>query len=163
MRGAVLRRLGLALIATLALALLALNVLAWTGGLVDEESGPAEESVLTTPAPPAEPTITQETAGTQAEPISQTPTRRKPQQRAPSQGIALVLTASRGDCWVEARAGSATGAVLYAGTLANGGSLRFSRPRIWLRLGAASNVDLEINGRPSTIPSGTVELVVPDA
>jgi hypothetical protein len=34
---------------------------------------------------------------------------------------------------------------------------------VWLRLGAASNVDIEINGRPSTIPPGTVDLVLPVA
>jgi hypothetical protein len=37
------------------------------------------------------------------------------------------------------------------------------RQECGLRLGAASNVDIEVNGRPAAIPHGTVELVLPDA
>lgn len=76
--------------------------------------------------------------------------------------MALTITATRGDCWVEVRAGSATGEAHYAGTLASGSSLRFNRPKLWLRLGAASNVDVVVNGEPSTVPPGTVELTLPD-
>jgi hypothetical protein len=150
--------LGLGLLMTLVLALMALNVLAWVGGIVDEEAPPERTPTPASIAPteaPADPP--------RNEPIA----RKRPVKPAakppPPSTISLVLTASRGDCWVEARAGSATGAILYSGTLANGRSLRFSRPKVWLRLGAASNVDIEINGRPSTIPPGTVDLVLPVA
>jgi uncharacterized protein DUF4115 len=77
--------------------------------------------------------------------------------------MALTITATRGDCWVEVRAGSATGEALYAGTLTSGRSLRFNRPKLWMRLGAASNVDVVVNGEQSTVPPGTVELTLPDA
>jgi hypothetical protein len=154
----VLRRVGFGLLVTLVLALIALNVLAWVGGIVDEEA-PAERTPTPASIAPTD---------TPADPPSNEPiARRRPVKRPakpvqPST-ITLVLTASRGDCWVEARAGSATGAILYSGTLANGRSLRFSRPKVWLRLGAASNLDIEINGRPSAIPPGTVDLVLPVA
>ena len=163
MRDAVLRRLGLGLLVTIVLALLALNLVAWTGGLVEEESSPRQESP--TPPEPAsgEPALAQADDRRVSEQIAR---RRRVRgaagSRAPS-APSLVLTASRGDCWVEVKSGSSTGKTLYAGTLASGSSLRFNRPKIWLRLGAASNVDIEINGRHSAIPPGTVELVVPDA
>src|SRR5437868_6371585 len=53
----------------------------------------------------------------------------------------LTLTAARGDCWVDLRAGSASGRLLYSGILAASRSISFSGRRFWLRLGAASNVD----------------------
>jgi hypothetical protein len=154
----VLRRFGLGLLVTLVLALFALNVLAWSGGLglVDERSPPRQAS---------EPALAEPADEPRNEPIARRrPVRPAERAKPPApSGVSLVLTARRGDCWVEVRAGSATGETLYAGTLASGRSLRFTRPRIWLRLGAASNVDIEVNGQPSAIPSGTVELVLPDA
>jgi hypothetical protein len=152
MRDGMLRRLGFALITALIVALFTLNVLAWSGGWIDEEPAPPQGQVRM-PAPMPE---------AADEPSNEPISRETPERpRKPVTGIELVLTAARGECWVEARAGSPTGKTLYAGMLASGKSLRFSRPKIWLRLGAASNVDIEVNGRPSTVPSGTVELVLP--
>ncbi|HEX7254751.1 MAG TPA: DUF4115 domain-containing protein [Gaiellaceae bacterium] len=149
------------LLATLLLVLLALNMLAWTGGLVDEESSPPPESAPAVTEPPEEPALALPAERPSNEAIAEKRETKRPTQT--TTGVTLVLTASRGDCWVEVRAGSSTGEMLYAGTLASGSSLRFNRPRLWLRLGASSNVDLEINGRPSTVPHGTVELLLPDA
>ena len=163
MRGAVLRRLGLGVLVTLVLALLALNVAAWTGGLVEEESTPQQDSVPTTAPPPDEPALARRPEQPRTEPIARNRPLKRAERARRDTGVSLVLTASRGDCWVEVRAGSSAGDTLYAGTLASGSSLRFNRPRIWLRLGAASNVDVQVNGRPSTVPHGTVELLLPNA
>jgi hypothetical protein len=157
-----LRRVGLGLLATLALALLGLNALAWSGGLVDEETAvPEQKAPAETTPPPGESSLTRPATRPKAQAISRERTlaRAKPK---PSR-TTLILAATRGDCWVEVRAGSATGEALYAGTLSSGSSLRFNRPKLWLRLGAASNVDIVVNGRPSSVPPGTVELVLPDA
>jgi hypothetical protein len=155
----VLRRFGLGLLVVLVLALVVLNVLAFSGALVDEESATPEETVPAQPAPPpAESDLARPPDRRGDEQIA----RRRP-QRPRSAEPTLILSATRGDCWVEVRAGSATGQALYAGTLATGRSLRFNRPKLWLRLGAASNVDIVVNGRPSSVPPGTVELTVPDA
>ena len=151
-----LRRFGLGLLVVLVLALLVLNVLAFSGALVDEET--ATPTVPAQPAPPpAETDLARPSDSGRHEQIA----RRRPKP-APA-GPTLILSAARGDCWVEVRAGSASGEALYAGTLATGRSLRFNRPKLWLRLGAASNVDIVVNGRPSSVPPGTVELTVPDA
>ncbi len=58
----------------------------------------------------------------------------------------LEVIASRGDSWVVVRAGSARGRVLFAGTLLKGRSLRLEDRRLWVRLGAASNLDVRVNG-----------------
>jgi uncharacterized protein DUF4115 len=146
---------GYGFLATLVLALLALNVLAWSGRIVDEEP-PAPRSETTVPAErPPRPATPPETRT-----MARTP-RAKPAPRPI--GTTVLLTATRGDCWVEVRDGSSSGKALYTGTLAAGNSLRFKRPKLWVRLGAAANVDLLVNGRPASVPPGTVELVVPDA
>jgi hypothetical protein len=77
-------------------------------------------------------------------------------------GTKLVVTAGGGDSWVEARAGSRAGPVLFQGTLTRGRKLRVAAAeRIWLRLGAASNVSLAVNGQPaSTDLHGTLDVLV---
>jgi Domain of unknown function (DUF4115) len=73
----------------------------------------------------------------------------------------LVLTATRGDCWVSVRAGSSKGADLYEGKLARGQEMRFAKTRLWLRLGAAGNLQATLNGRAVTaFPQGTVDIFV---
>jgi hypothetical protein len=59
----------------------------------------------------------------------------------------VVVAAVRGDSWIEARSGGAGGALLYRGNLARGRSIRLSGRRVWMRLGAASNLDVTLNGR----------------
>lgn len=149
------RQLGIGLLATVVLGLLVLNVLAWSGGLVEDEAqAPATAS---TPKPVADPPPP---AREPPEPIA----RKQPVKRtAQPTRISLTISATRGDCWVEVRAGSATGTMLYAGTLPTGRTIKFSRPKVWLRLGAASHVDVVVNGEQSTVPPGTVELLLPDA
>jgi hypothetical protein len=150
------RRLGLGLLVVVVLALLTLNVFAWAGGLA-EDPEPVKRKVT----PPAE--TTAPPPPTAAEPIvSRRPTKPKPKRKArPAATTTLELTATRGDCWVEVHAESAEGQSLYSGTLAIGKTLRFNQPKLWLRLGAASHVDLVVDGRPSAVPHGTVELSVP--
>jgi cytoskeleton protein RodZ len=75
--------------------------------------------------------------------------------------VNLVLTAEGGGSWVEAHSDSATGPLLFQGTLQSGRELRLAARRIWLRLGAASNLSLAVNGRAT--PSeffGTVDVLV---
>ena len=146
-----LQKLGLGVLAALVVAFIAMNALAWSGALIEEEDmAPPQTSRVEPSAPPP------------GEPIARKHPS-KPLEKAKTGGTTLTLVATRGDCWVEVRAGSPTGPSLYSGTLASGDTLRFNRPRLWLRLGAASNVDNMVNGRPTTDPFGTVEYTVPDA
>jgi hypothetical protein len=54
---------------------------------------------------------------------------------------ALVIRATRGDCWLQVRKGGPAGAVVYEGTLQLGSSMRFTAPGLWVRFGAPWNVD----------------------
>jgi Domain of unknown function (DUF4115) len=140
---------GVLVLAVLAAALL--NVLVWQGYFVDDEGSATPPRRAATreqppPAPPPPPAIT----------------RRSPVPPPVTPAIStIVLTASRGDCWVLARDSSSAGPVLYEGLLQEGSSTRLKAKRLWLSLGAAANVDLLIDGKPEELPGGTVEVVVP--
>jgi uncharacterized protein DUF4115 len=73
----------------------------------------------------------------------------------------LVVDAVHGPCWVVVREGSATGKVLYAANLAQGQRMTASAPRLFLRLGAASQVEVTVNGRHlGRALAGTVDTVL---
>jgi hypothetical protein len=70
------------------------------------------------------------------------------------------VTAARGECWVAVRAGSGDGRTLYQNVLAAGHTIRFSAPRLWVRLGDAANVDLRVNGKAvDTLSQDTLEFL----
>jgi cytoskeleton protein RodZ len=87
-------------------------------------------------------TTTQETATeTTGAPAAAAPTR--PMRRAK-----LVLTAVRGDCWMQIRAGGVNGKLIYEGTVEQGQTQRFAKyKRLWLELGAPGNLNAKLNGR----------------
>ena len=109
-------------------------------GLAGIGSGSPEQSPLdTVPGP----TTTQETTSgpttTGGEPTGQA--------RRPAKAR-LVLTAVRGECWVQVRANGVNGRLLWEGTLEVGQTQRFVRyQRLWLELGAPANLDAKLNGR----------------
>jgi hypothetical protein len=74
----------------------------------------------------------------------------------------LVLKASRGDCWVLVRAGSAAGRVLYEDTVRQGSSVRLTTRRpFWMRVGAGTNLDAWVGGKAlHDIPYMTGNLLV---
>ena len=61
----------------------------------------------------------------------------------------VVLTAARGDCWVEVHTGSAAGEVVFSGTIFEGQSERFRGKRLLLVFGdaPAENLDVRLNGK----------------
>jgi|SRR5438093_2196358 len=59
----------------------------------------------------------------------------------------LVLVAARGDCWLSIRAGSRDGRVLDEGLLRAGTTVHVAARRLWIRIGAPSNLDARLNGR----------------
>jgi cytoskeleton protein RodZ len=54
---------------------------------------------------------------------------------------ALVIRATRGNCWLQVRQGSASGAVVYEGMLRFGTTMSFAAQALWVRFGAPANVD----------------------
>lgn len=89
------------------------------------------------------------------------PSRLPPAKRAGFTHQKLVLTAARGDCWLEARVSSATGKLLFAGTLEQGRSIRLTRSRLWVAFGAGANLEVTLNGRRvESFPTGTAAVRV---
>jgi hypothetical protein len=68
--------------------------------------------------------------------------------RRPVRKAKLVLTAARGNCWVEVRAGSVNGERLWEGTLEQGQVQRFLKwKRLWINVGSPVNLNVKLNGR----------------
>src|SRR5215204_1705051 len=116
------------------------------------------------PAPAAVPPMMTATAATETavSPSTATTGETSPRPegaRAPATGVRLTLRATA-DTWVDVRAGSLDGDVLYAGILPEGTVKRFRGTRIWVRFGAASNLTARLNGMPLHLPSGTYSALV---
>jgi cytoskeletal protein RodZ len=68
--------------------------------------------------------------------------------QAPVGRARLVLTAARGDCWMQVRAGGVNGKLIFEGTVEQGQTQRFVKyKRLWLELGAPGNLNAKLNGR----------------
>ena len=76
--------------------------------------------------------------------------------------VRLVLYAEGGDCWIRVQSRSATGKLLYEGTLQAGQTQRFvDEKRIWLQLGAPAYLRGTVNGeRIRNMPKGPAIAVV---
>jgi cytoskeleton protein RodZ len=104
----------------------------------------------TTHPPATQPVTSPDTTATQTPP---------PAQPA---GVRMTVTAAQGSCWLEARRGSASGALLAERTLAPGQAVHLHGRRVWLRLGDPSSVRLRVNGRTlqTAYPAQPINLLV---
>jgi cytoskeleton protein RodZ len=95
-------------------------------------------------------------------PKVQKPARPRKQVAAPKPKQAhLVLTAARGNCWLEVHVRTPDGKLGFVGTLEEGARpLSLTAKRLWIRAGAPQNLDVELNGKPRSFPDGPVTLVV---
>lgn len=117
--------------------IVAVTVLVVVGlaGLGGDGGEPADPLVDTRPAA---------TTGTQAPPTTTAEQGAAAQPRKAN----LILTAAHGDCWLSVRVGSASGKLLYQGTLEQGQTQRFAKwRRIWVEVGAPGNLRVKLNGR----------------
>ena len=79
-----------------------------------------------------------------------------PAQSAATQGRArLVVRAEDGSSWMEVREGSASGRLLYTGTLEKGQRKEFAARRLQLVLAQPENVRVRLNGNRKDLPDGT--------
>jgi cytoskeletal protein RodZ len=124
-----------------------------TGALPALETQTAEE--------PGTTAVTKRVRRTTPAPATTATTTGTPAKTTASASLAtVVVTASRGDCWISARLGSETGRVLDERILAQGESVTLRGARVWLSIGAAANVDVTVNGQDREIQSGTVAVVL---
>jgi hypothetical protein len=145
--------ISLLVVANMAFAVYA--ALLWTGHFGDDAVSQASASP---PAPmPAAPPPPQPAPPPAPPPVVEA----VPRHAVAAKRILLVtITASRGNCWISAHTGSATGPLLAEKTLLEGDSASLRARRIWLELGAAGNVDISVNGRARPVSSGTTELIL---
>ena len=73
----------------------------------------------------------------------------------------LILSATGGDCWLQVRSRSATGKLLYEGTLQSGQTQKFTDDkRLWLQLGNPVYLKGTLNGeRVQNLPNGPAIVV----
>ena len=132
------------------IAVTILVVVAWKFG-----SSGTETSTGPVVTPPAD------TSGT----TTQTPPDTGSASPNKTKKVRLVLYAEAGDCWLQVRSKSATGKLLYEGTLQAGQTQRFvDGKRIWMQLGAPAYLEGTVNGeRIRNMPNGpAIAVVKPD-
>ena len=66
--------------------------------------------------------------------------------------VAALALAASGPCWLEVRAGSATGRVIFLGTLEAGQTRHFARGPLWVRVGAPWELRMRVHGHPMPLP-----------
>ncbi len=77
-------------------------------------------------------------------------------QTAPAKGRArLVVRANGGSSWMEVREGTASGRLLYTGTLERGQRKEFEARRLQLVLAQPEHVLVRLNGNRKDLPDGT--------
>jgi cytoskeletal protein RodZ len=112
----------------------------------------------TRPAPPVVTTASVPTTAAAA-PTTSTETAGTTTTTAASNRIELRV-AARDDTWLSIRRGSATGDILFEGTLAKGDSRRYTASRFYVRFGAAANVSASVDGKPLNLPGGTYSVTI---
>jgi hypothetical protein len=71
-----------------------------------------------------------------------------------SRSASIVVKAS-GPCWIEVRAGSPQGQVIYEGTLTAGGESSIITGPAWIRLGDPPNVAVTVDGTHMSVPGAS--------
>jgi hypothetical protein len=89
---------------------------------------------------------------------AQTPVAVKPHVTATP--VRLIVTAKRGNCWLEVHSGSATGRILFQGTLERGQRKLFSGQKLWITLDRPENLGTVLNGRSRILPAGGVKTLI---
>ena len=115
------RMLGLTLVGIVAAALLVFAAWKWGGA----EPGPVANLDSRRPE-----TSTQRTT--------------RPKKRAP---VTLVLRAARGNSQLQVLRGTATGEILFAGTLERGRMMRFTGKKLWINAASPENLSARLNGK----------------
>lgn len=128
----------LAVVATAVVA----TIVSWYAVVWGRGGSPGRSEPASTPgvvAPPPTPVT----------PVAAPPAAERPPPVRPAR---YRFVAVRGDAWLQVRTDSQRGRVLYEGTLDRGRELRLRAARLWVRFGAASHLNLHVNGRLVQLP-----------
>jgi Helix-turn-helix domain len=83
-----------------------------------------------------------------------------PKPATPTNLARLIVTAKRGNCWLQVHRGSATGRILYQGTLERGQKKLFTGRQLWITLDRPENLGIVLNGRSRRLPVGGVKTLI---
>jgi cytoskeletal protein RodZ len=89
--------------------------------------------------------------------------RRAPRAAAtqPSRATSIVLTASRGRCWLSVHLRSRDGPVVFERTVEEGQTVRFGlQTPLWIRMGAPENLDATMRGTAVALPGQVANVMV---
>ena len=82
----------------------------------------------------------------------------KPVVAAPA--VRLIVQALRGNCWLEVHSGSATGRILFQGTLEQAQRKLFTGSKLWITLDRPENLRTILNGHTRLLPVGGVKTLI---
>jgi cytoskeleton protein RodZ len=118
-------------------AVTALVIVAWTRG-----------------EPPGGTVVGLNTTKTNAEPVLPAHVATRPAQ------VRLIVKASRGSCWLQVHKTSATGPILFQGTLDRGQKQLFAARKLWITLDRPENLVTILNGHTRLLPVGGVKTLI---
>jgi cytoskeletal protein RodZ len=118
-------------------AVTALVIVAWTRG-----------------EPPGAPLVGLNTTKTNAEPVLPAHIATRPAR------VRLIVKASRGSCWLQVHKTSATGPILFQGTLDRGQKQLFAARKLWITLDRPENLVTILNGHTRLLPVGGVKTLI---
>jgi hypothetical protein len=85
---------------------------------------------------------------------------RTPAKPAAATSVRLLVKASRGPCWLQVHKTSATGPILFQGTLDQGQKQLFTARKLWITLDRPENLVTVLNGRTRRLPVGGVKTLI---
>ena len=99
-----------------------------------------------------------EPVGLGSTPAQKTPA--TPKTHTTANTVRLIVTAKRGNCWLEVHSGSATGRILFQGTLERGQRKLFTGRKLWITLDRPENLSTILNGRTRLLSGGGVKTLI---
>ena len=129
---------------------LAVALLVWMGLGEGSDAAPVTTAPEPTLAGPEQPVT-----------ASRAPTTPVPQKEAPQRLEIVLIGAGDEGSYLEVRGGDATGREVFRDTLGPGETKTFVVSRgIWLRAGDTGGVQVEVNGRASTLSGGVADFLI---
>jgi cytoskeleton protein RodZ len=83
-----------------------------------------------------------------------------PAQPPVTNTVRFIVKAKRGNCWLEVHSGSATGRILFQGTLELGQRKLFTGRKLWITLDRPENLGVVLDGRSRRLPGGGVKTLI---
>jgi len=91
---------------------------------------------------------------------TKTATHQSPVVSPAAKSVRLLVKASRGSCWLQVHKTSATGPILFQGTLDQGQQQVFTARKLWITLDRPENLVTVLNGHTRRLPVGGVKTLI---